>query len=184
MAGSAPRTRTPMLAALLCASAQAFTVGPAAGQLRASQSLQSHSSSCCRHDHPRMEDYSTKVKITAETRAPLRQARIFFVYPATIAGASIAAYVSVLRAIGGKGEGLSDFFNLGVNTAIVAGAIFLLTRDLGGRAETLKEVAIELGETDDPNAPLPMDFGEDDGASKPKKKKKKKKSPASGDGFA
>ena len=26
----------------------------------------------------RMEEYSTKVKITTETRAPLRQARIFF----------------------------------------------------------------------------------------------------------
>ena len=50
----------------------------------------------------RMEEYSTKVKITTETRAPLRQARIFFLYPSTIAGASIAAYVSLVRALAGN----------------------------------------------------------------------------------
>ena len=138
--------------ALLCASADAFAVAPPRPLTPTTQLLQPTRHSICRHDQPRMQDYSTKVKITAETRAPLRQARIFFVYPATIAGASIAAYVSVLRAIGGKGEGLSDIFNLGINGAIVAGAVFLLTRDLSGRAETLKEVAIELGEMADPNA--------------------------------
>jgi hypothetical protein len=93
-----------------------------------------------------MEEFSTKVKIMAETRAPLRQARIFFVYPGTVAGASIAAYVSILRVIGGKGEGLSDVGNLAVNAGVIAGAVFFLLRDLAGREETLREIAIELGE--------------------------------------
>ena len=90
-------------------------------------------------------EYSTKVKITAETRAPLRQARIFFLYPSIIAGASIAAYVSVLRVIGGQ-DALSDAGNLAVNAGVIAGAVFLLKKDLDGRAELLQEVAIELGE--------------------------------------
>ena len=64
---------------------------------------------------PVLTEYSTKVKMTAETRAPLRQARLFFLYPATIAGASIAAYVSFLRVLSGQGEGLSDAGNLAVN---------------------------------------------------------------------
>ena len=94
----------------------------------------------------RMEEYSTKVKIMAETRAPLRQARIFFLYPSAIAGASVGSYVSLLRAIGGQGEGFSDFGNLAVNLGVIATAIYFLRADLSGRDETLKEVAIELGE--------------------------------------
>ena len=39
--------------------------------------------------------YSTRVKMTAEARAPFRQARIFFLYPSTIAGASIATYAGL-----------------------------------------------------------------------------------------
>ena len=93
-----------------------------------------------------MEEYSTKVKITTETRAPLRQARIFFLYPSTIAGASIAAYVSLVRALAGKGEGFADVGNLAINAGVVAGAVFLLLRDLKGREQTMREVAIELGE--------------------------------------
>lgn len=85
----------------------------------------------------------------AETRAPLRQARIFFFYPATIAGASIASYVSFLRVIGGK-DALSDGGNLVVNALIVAGAAFLLKKDLDGRAEALEEIAVELGESSAP----------------------------------
>ena len=94
-------------------------------------------------------EYSTKVKIMAETRAPLRQARIFFFYPTTIAGASIASYVSLLRVIGGK-DALSDGGNLVVNALIVAGAAFLLKKDLDGRAEALEEIAVELGESSAP----------------------------------
>ena len=150
-------------------------------------------------EHVQMADeYSTKVKIMAETRAPLRQARIFFVYPATIAGASIASYVSVLRAIGGKGEGLSDIGNLAVNVGIVAGAVFLLTRDLAGRKQTLEEVAMELGERAstsgdgaggveavesdlnalrDDDLPLPLEDASAPASGKKKKKKKKKRKP-------
>ena len=101
-----------------------------------------------------MEDYSTKVKIMAETRAPLRQARIFFLYPSAIVGASVGSYVSLLRAIGGKGEGFSDVGNLIVNFGVIAGAIYFLRGDLSGRAEALDEIAIELGEKE---APVPDD---------------------------
>ena len=55
---------------------------------------------------PLLEEYSTKVKLQAEAKAPLRQARIFFLYPSVIAGASIASYVSVLRVISGKVENI------------------------------------------------------------------------------
>jgi hypothetical protein len=93
--------------------------------------------------------WSTKVKITAETRAPLRQARIFFLYPSIVAGASIAAYVSLIRVIGGA-DAVTDALNLATNAGVVAGAVFLLKKDLDGRAELLEEVAIELGEMPGP----------------------------------
>ena len=96
---------------------------------------------------PIMCEYSTKVKMTAETRAPLRQARIFFLYPATVAGASIAAYVSSLRMLSGQGE-LSDSGNLLVNLGVVAAAFFGARTDLKGREELLQQVAIELGEAE------------------------------------
>ena len=38
-----------------------------------------------------------------ESRDPFRQARLFFFYPATIAGASIAAWVSLTRLAAGLG---------------------------------------------------------------------------------
>ena len=97
-----------------------------------------------------MREFSTKVKITAETRAPLRQARIFFVYPSTIAGASIASYVALTRIIAGVGgfrtdtNPLADAGNLFVDVAVVAGAVWALRKDLKGRAELLEEVALEL----------------------------------------
>jgi hypothetical protein len=94
--------------------------------------------------------WSTKVKITAETRAPLRQARIFFLYPSIVAGASIAAYVSLIRVIGGA-DAVTDALNLATNAGVVAGAVFLLKKDLDGRAELLEQVAIELGELPDPS---------------------------------
>ena len=46
------------------------------------------------------------------------------------AGASIAAYVSLVRALAGKGEGFADVGNLAINAGVVAGAVFLLLRDL------------------------------------------------------
>jgi hypothetical protein len=97
-----------------------------------------------------MREYSTKVKITAEARAPLRQARIFFLYPSTIAGASIAAYVSVTRLIAGLGGfrtdlvPLSDAGNLALNLGVVAAAVWALRNDLNGRAQLLEDVALEL----------------------------------------
>lgn len=105
---------------------------------------------CVRVSSPfTMCEYSTKVKMTAETRAPLRQARIFFLYPATVAGASIATYVSVIRLIGGQ-DAVADSGNLLVNLAIIVAAIFAARADLKGRAELLQEVAIELGEVREP----------------------------------
>jgi hypothetical protein len=97
-----------------------------------------------------MREYSTKVKITAEARAPLRQARIFFLYPSTIAGASIAAYVSVTRLIASLGgfrtdlTPLSDAGNLALNLGVVAAAVWALRNDLNGRAQLLEDVAREL----------------------------------------
>ena len=123
--------------------------------------------------------WSTKVKITAETRAPLRQARIFFLYPSIVAGASIAAYVSLIRVIGGA-DAMTDALNLATNAGVVAGAVFLLKKDLDGRAELLEQVAIELGEMKDPNEPdedaaeLEED-GVAEATAKSRKKKKKKK---------
>ena len=37
-----------------------------------------------------------------ESRDPFRQARLFFFYPATIAGASVASWVSLTRLIAGS----------------------------------------------------------------------------------
>ena len=95
-------------------------------------------------------EYSTKVKMTAETRAPLRQARLFFLYPSTLAGASLATYVSLIRAISGQGEGLSDVINTAINLGVIAAAIYFFRGDLKGRSELLEEVAIELGERERP----------------------------------
>ena len=92
-----------------------------------------------------MAEYSTKVKMTAETRAPLRQARIFFLYPAMVAGASIATYVSILRLIGQQ-DVFADGGNLAVNIGIIVAAVFGVRTDLKGRDELLNEVAVELGE--------------------------------------
>eukprot|EP00322_Chrysochromulina_rotalis_P021248 CAMPEP_0115850368 /NCGR_PEP_ID=MMETSP0287-20121206/11929_1 /TAXON_ID=412157 /ORGANISM="Chrysochromulina rotalis, Strain UIO044" /LENGTH=191 /DNA_ID=CAMNT_0003304365 /DNA_START=11 /DNA_END=586 /DNA_ORIENTATION=- len=123
--------------ALKLASHSAATQGTESPRHAVLAVPRSYSSTMC--------EYSTKVKMTAETRAPLRQARIFFLYPATVAGASIAAYVSILRLIGGQ-DALSDGGNLGINLGIIAAAVFGLRTDLKGRSELLEEVAIELGE--------------------------------------
>mmetsp|Transcript_41061 Transcript_41061/g.90077 ORF Transcript_41061/g.90077 Transcript_41061/m.90077 type:complete len:165 (-) Transcript_41061:379-873(-) len=99
---------------------------------------------------PVLREYSTKVKITAESRAPLRQARIFFFYPSTIAGASVALYVSVTRLIAGLGGfrddlvPLNDAGNLFVDAGVIAAAVWFLRADLKARSEQLEEVALEL----------------------------------------
>ena len=103
---------------------------------------------------PAMCEYSTKVKMTAEVRAPFRQARIFFLYPATIAAASIASYVSVLRLVGQK-DAIADSGNLLVNLGIITAAVFCLRADLKGRSELLQEVAIELKEARPPEGSPP-----------------------------
>ena len=98
------------------------------------------------------ENYSTKVKITAENRAPLRQARIFFLYPSAIAGASIGAYVALTRLIAGVAGFRSDVIplneggNLLVDLAVVAAAVYFLRSDLKARDEQLQQISKELGE--------------------------------------
>ena len=87
-----------------------------------------------------------------ESRDPFRQARLFFFYPATIAGTSVAAWVSVTRLIAGLGGFRSDTvpatdgLNLVVNLGILVAAVFFgrgdlrsLTADLeteSGRSKT------------------------------------------------
>lgn len=139
-------------ASLLLDGASSFAVGGSrAVQLRGAvaQPLAPRAAS------PLCAEYSTKVKITAETRAPLRQARIFFLYPSMIAGASIAAYVSFLRVIGQQ-DALTDAGNLVVNFGVIAAAVFFAKQDLDGREQLLKEVAVELGEQmDEPEESSP-----------------------------
>ena len=56
-----------------------------------------------------MEDkpqYSREVQMKAEMESPLQQARFFFFYPAVVVGASLAAYVSVIRIVAGVDEHL------------------------------------------------------------------------------
>ena len=96
----------------------------------------------------------------AETRAPLRQARIFFLYPSSIAGAGLGSYVSLLRAIG-QDDLFKDLGNLAVNFGVIAVAIFLLRADLQGRDKDLEEISIELGELE---GPLVDPNGGDDGS--------------------
>lgn len=98
-------------------------------------------------------EYSKLVRMTAETKAPLRQARIFFLYPSVIAGASIGAYVSLTRAAAGLSgmrtdiNPLSDGGNFVVNVAVVAAVVFFGRRDLKAKDEALAEIARELGES-------------------------------------
>jgi len=100
----------------------------------------------------RADEYSNRVRVTAETRAPLQQARLFFLYPATLAGAAIGAYVSLTRLAAGLSgmrtdlEPSADGLNLLVNIGVVAAAVYFGMGDLKSRDELLKSVAIELGE--------------------------------------
>ena len=98
----------------------------------------------------RMEEYSTKVKMTVETRSPFRQGRIFFLYPSTIAGAGIAAYVAVTRLAAGMGGfrtdtvPLNDAGNLLIDAAIVAAAVYFLRGDLKSREDDLEAIRVEM----------------------------------------
>ena len=48
---------------------------------------------------PVLQEYSTKVKLQAEAKSPFRSARILFIFPATIAGASIVGGVGLAVAL-------------------------------------------------------------------------------------
>lgn len=80
-----------------------------------------------------------------ESRDPFRQARLFFFYPATIAGASVASWVSLTRLIAGLGGfrsdtvPLTDGINLVVNIAIVAAAVYFGRGDLKSKTAALKK---------------------------------------------
>jgi len=82
-----------------------------------------------------------------ESQAPFRQARLLFIYPATIAGASIASWVSLTRVIAGVGGfrsdtvPLTDGLNLAVNVGIVVAAVFALRSDLRSRTADLERVS-------------------------------------------
>mmetsp|Transcript_47240 Transcript_47240/g.100831 ORF Transcript_47240/g.100831 Transcript_47240/m.100831 type:complete len:160 (-) Transcript_47240:218-697(-) len=97
-----------------------------------------------------LSEFSTKVKVTVEANAPLRQARIFFFYPATIAGASVASYVALTRLIAGLGgfrtdlTPLNDAGNLLIDVAVVAAAVYFLRGDLKSREQELVRVRDEL----------------------------------------
>ena len=69
------------------------------------------------------EEFTRREQMLVESRDPFRQARLFFFYPATIAGASVASWVSLTRLIAGLGGfredtvPLTDGINLVVNVA-------------------------------------------------------------------
>eukprot|EP00966_Prymnesium_polylepis_P025478 587955-Prymnesium_polylepis.1 len=140
-----PRCRLLLLiASLACASGFSLHTSSAARPARPASSP--HRCAAVRAD-----GYSNRVKVTAESRAPLRQARIFFFYPAVIAGASVGAYVSFTRVLAGltvrpELDPVADGINLAVNFGVVAAAVFFGRGDLKGKDALLKEIAIELGE--------------------------------------
>lgn len=111
-----------------------------------------------RASSPAAREYSPKVKAIAETRAPFRQARIFFLWPAMVAGASIGSWVSLTRLAAGLGgfrddvEPLGDGGNLAINLGVIAFAVFFLRGDLKGRDELLQEVAAKEGQAPPPAA--------------------------------
>eukprot|EP00320_Phaeocystis_rex_P020009 CAMPEP_0119071720 /NCGR_PEP_ID=MMETSP1178-20130426/53602_1 /TAXON_ID=33656 /ORGANISM="unid sp, Strain CCMP2000" /LENGTH=155 /DNA_ID=CAMNT_0007053675 /DNA_START=1 /DNA_END=468 /DNA_ORIENTATION=+ len=90
------------------------------------------------------EEYTRKAQMLVESRDPFRQARLFFFYPATIAGTSVAAWVSVTRLIAGLGGFRSDTvpttdaLNLAVNLGILAAAVYFGRGDLRSRTADLE----------------------------------------------
>ena len=143
-----------MRSALLLLASLGFCAGFSPSPL--SRHAASHSPATARRSTVvKAEEYSNRVKVTAESKAPIRQARIFFFYPAVIAGASIGAYVSLTRVAAGMTvrpelDPLADGFNFAVNVGVVATAVFFGLKDLKGREELLKEIAIEFGELKPP----------------------------------
>ena len=128
-------------------------VAAAAIACHTSRALPPHrAAAAARRAHAPRMDYSTMVKITAENRAPLRQARIFFLSPSAIAGASIGAYVSLTRLVAGVSGFRSDVVplndggNLLVDLGVVAAAVWALRADLRARDEQLEAISKELGE--------------------------------------
>jgi hypothetical protein len=113
-----------------------------------------------RHAGVWAQEYSTRVKATAETRAPLLQARLFFLYPAVLAGAGVGTYVSLTRLAAGLSgmrtdlEPLADGGNTLINLGVIATAVFFGRRDLKQKEKILREVAQKLGElpADEPPA--------------------------------
>jgi len=98
------------------------------------------------------DEYSPRVKATVETQAPFRQARLFFLFPAAIAGAAVGAYVSLTRVAAGLSGMRSDLdpskdgLNFLIDAAVVATAVFFGLRDSKAKEEDLKKVATQLGE--------------------------------------
>ena len=80
-------------------------------------------------------EYTKRQQMLVEAQAPFRQARLFFLYPSCIAGASIGGYVSftrVLAAVAGFRTDtvpLQDGFNFFVDIGVVVAAV------LGGRSD-------------------------------------------------
>ena len=106
-----------------------------------------------------MEDkpqYSREVQMKAEMESPLQQARFFFFYPAVVVGASLAAYVSVIRIVAGLSgarddvNALQDAGNLLVDIGCVAASIWGVRRDMTARDESLAAIAASLGQTPTP----------------------------------
>ena len=97
--------------------------------------------------------YSSRVKMTVETRTPFRQGRIFFVFPSTIAAASIGLYVAITRLAAGLGGfrddlvPLNDAGNVAVNLGVVAAAVYFLRKDLQSRDVDLEKVASQIAKS-------------------------------------
>ena len=93
------------------------------------------------------EEFTRREEMLVESQAPFRQARLLFFYPATIAGASIAGYVSFTRLLAGLGGfrtdtvPVSDGINLFVNIGVVVAAVLALRNDLKGRTADLERVS-------------------------------------------
>ena len=116
-----------------------------------------------------MEDkpqYSREVQMKAEMESPLQQARFFFFYPAVVVGASLAAYVSVIRIVAGVSgarddvNALQDAGNLLVDIGCVAASIWGVRRDMTARDESLAAIAASLGQT--PTPPPAASTSDDD----------------------
>ena len=91
-----------------------------------------------KREQPKPE-YTKREQMLVEAQAPFRQARLFFFYPACVAGAFIGAYVAFTRVLAGVGgfrtdtDPLKDGFNIFVNLAVVAAAVLGARADVKGK---------------------------------------------------